>query len=349
MKKFLYTILAASIATSCSYDNSLETENTVNVPASKETLKTLPILSLEKGDVFQVTGFSKHGNQVVLGQYNATHQALSLDLSTQARQDILPVARTRNAKAGVSTVSMNANEQLTTFNFHTGELSETPAIGTRSNDAQPTTIQLPSGQQHLRAEKAGRFVIATGIYEEGRYLLYSPENGTAEYYLPYPSHPSYPKIKESTKGILYASTVLKVHPNNQAFVCADKNSGHIEFCRIAGDHIEQIKAECYHHPKVYINENASGKVAYSRDNQWGFTDITVSDSRVYAIYSGKTYREAKQKFQQCGKLLVYDWNGNLQNSYELDTDLTRISYDSSENAVYGLTKNTNPTLVKILL
>lgn len=348
MKKFLYTILTASIATACSLGDSLETVNTVHVPVSKETLKTLPVLPLKKSEVALVTGFSKHGNTIVLGQYNATHQAVSINLQTQARENILPFERSRKARNRMIAVGMNSNEQLTTFDIHTGQLSEASSPGTRSGAAELTTIQLPKGKKHLRAERAGRFVIATGLYEEGRYLLYSPEDGTAEYQLSYPSHPSYPDITEKTKGILYASTVLRVHPSNQAFVCADMYSGNIEFCRIVGNSIQQVSAHCYHHPKVYIKEKKCD-VSYSRDNRFGFTDITVSDSRVYAIYSGKTYREATKKFQHCRKLFVYDWNGNLQNSYDLDTELTNISYDSAENAIYGLAQSPAPGLVKLAL
>lgn len=349
MKKILYSILTASIAVSCSSGDNLETNNTVQIPSGEKMLTTTPMVTLTTEEARQVTGLFKCGNNLILGHYNAEYAALSIDLQTKSRQNMLPVSRNRKERNGMSGFNVRNNEQLSTFNFRTGQLSEKSVTsGTRSGETSQT-IQLPEGQQHLQTVRVGSFIIATGLYEQGRYLLYSPESGIAEYQLPYPTHPAYPNIQEKTKSILYASTVLKVRPDNQAFVCADMYSGNIEFCRIIGERIEQVKTSCFHHPKVYINEKARAKVAYSRDNKFGFTDITVSEDRVYAIYSGRTYREDGQRSQQCRKLMVFDWEGSLLNTYDIDSPLSNISYDETENVLYGLARNSEPTLVKMSL
>lgn len=334
---------------SCSTGDNLETSNTVQIPSGEKTLKTIPLITLNQEEAAQVSGLSKWGDNLVLGRYNAEYAALSIDLQTKSRQNLLPVSRNRKEKNGISACNVRDNEQFSTFNFRTGQLSENSAARTRSGEASSTTIQLPKGQQHLQAVKAGSFIIATGLYEQGRYLLYSPENGTADYQLSYPAHPVYPSIQEKTKSVLYASSVLKVRPDNQAFVCADLCSGNIEFCRIVGERIEQTKSHCFHHPKVYINEKKNPDVSYSRDNKMGFTDISVSDDRVFAIYSGKTYRETGSRTQQCRKLMVFDWEGNLLNTFDLDSPLVNISYDKGENTIYGLAYKPEPVLVKLVL
>lgn len=348
MKKIINSILIATIATACSYNNSIETTHTEEIPVSQKTITTLPIIPLNKSEVAKITGFSKCGDKIILGHFNAEYSAISINLKSKVREGILPSSRKRKEKAGLSAFQMNNNE-ATTFNFRTGEFKELSSPLSRSGSGNSNTIQLPKNQQHLQAVKAGPFVIATGIYEQGRYLLYCPETGIADYQLDYPSHPAYPSIKEKTKSILYASTVLKVRPDNQAFVSADIQSGNIEFCRIIGDRIEQVKAYCFHHPKVYINESAKCKVAYSRDNRSGFTDVAVSDDKVYAIYSGKTFRGNEQDFQQCNKMLVFDWQGNLLDTYSVDMPLTNISFDNTENMLYGLGRNPDPVLVQIPL
>lgn len=82
-------------------------------------------------------------------------------------------------------------------------------------------------------------------------------------------------------------------------------------------------------------------VAYSRDNRFGFTDITVTSEKVYAIYSGHTYRENPRTFQQCRQLLVFDWEGTLLETYALDTPLTHITVDVSENVLYAIGHDLN--------
>lgn len=75
-------------------------------------------------------------------------------------------------------------------------------------------------------------MIDTGLYEKGRYLLYSLPDQSARYSLSYPDHPVYPGLQEKTKAMLYASNVLRVRPDGEAFVCADMYSGVIDFCRV---------------------------------------------------------------------------------------------------------------------
>lgn len=348
MKKIIYSVLAASMLAACSYNDNFELTDTAAIPASQKTLTATPIVPLSKTEANKVIGFAKSGDEIVIGHFNSNNKAVSINLKSQARQNLLQSAN-RLDKAGISSFEVSGSQPARTFNYRTGQLTEASALSTRSGETSTNTIQLPKGQKHLQVVRAGRFVIATGLYAKGRYLLYTPETGEADYQGSYPEHPVYPDIQESTKAILYASTILKVSPDQQSFVCADKYSGYIEFCRISGDRINQGKSYCFHHPRVAINENARCKVGYYRSNQFGFTDITVSSDRVFAIYSGQTNREAKSASQQCKKMMVFDWDGNLLETYDLATPLTRISYDQAEEAIYGLGYTPDPAVVKISL
>lgn len=348
MKRALYSIVAASMLAACSYNENFEINDTAEIPASQKTLTATPITPLSKAEASKVTGFAKSGDEIVIGHYNADHKAISINLKSQARQNLFQTTN-RTERTGVSSFEINGDKSPRTYNFRTGQLTEASAIATRSGEAATETIQLPKDQKHLQVVRAGRFIIATGLYAQGRYLLYTPETGEADYQGNYPEHPVYPDIQESTKSILYASTVLKVSPDQQSFVCADKYSGYIEFCRISGDRINQGKSYCFHHPRVAINENARCKVGYYRTNRLGFTDIAVSSDRVYAIYSGQTNREAQNAAQQCKKMMVFDWDGNLLQTYDLTTPLMRISYDQAENIIYGLGYTPDPAIVKISL
>lgn len=190
----------------------------------------------------------------------------------------------------------------------------------------------------FRAIKAGDYVLSTGFYTQGRYQLYNTKSGKARYYLSYPYHPQWPKIDEETKAVLYASTTLKVRPDNAAFVCADMNSGIMDFCRIENGTIRTIKQICYNYPKVYIQKDKGKKyaaVAYSRDNRFGFSDISVTNDRIYALYSGQTYREDSNTIRESSNLLIFDWNGNLLRSFKIETPLTLLTFKEMEHAIYG--------------
>ena len=123
-------------------------------------------------------------------------------------------------------------KNVTALDFRKGELIVKSISSLARSGNSETVVQLPPGEQHLIAAQVGDRVIATGLYEKGRYLLYSLPDQSARYSLSYPDHPVYPGLQEKTKAMLYASNVLRVRPDGGAFVCADMYSGVIDFCRV---------------------------------------------------------------------------------------------------------------------
>ena len=150
---------------------------------------------------------------------------------------------------------------------------------------------------------------------------------------------------------MFASNVLKVRPDNKAFVCADMYSGIMEICSIRDGEIFSVKQLCYHYPKVRIQKQKSSKtpvVAYSRDNLFGFTDVFTTQDRIFAVYSGKTFRQDKRNVFEGSFLMVFDWNGNLLKSFELSVPLTLLKYNEEEKSIFGQRFREN-YLIKYLL
>ena len=328
MKNILFLSTILFFISSCNESNLSEVPSAHQIPKAGKALQSSFISGLQSWEARRVSEIASNGQEILLSYSdNNTTKAIPLNNSNNET----PVT-------------------LSSFNFRTSRLLERhTSLRTRSGASDSSVIQLPDSLNTLRAIRAGNYIIATGLYTQGRYLLYDLDTKTFDFHLSYPEHPVYPALREDTKAILYASTVLKVRPDNRYFVCGDMYSGNLEFCRITGDHIDRIKAYCYHHPRVYITEKTVPDVAYSRDNRFGFTDITVTSEKVYAIYSGHTYRENPRTFQQCRQLLVFDWEGTLLETYALDTPLTHITVDVSENVLYAIGHEPQTCLMKLVL
>ena len=326
MKNKIYLLLVLALVISCN-ESTIQEEGKVNqLPSTKSTLKSSVVSPLENWETHYISEMVTDGRQLTIGYISGHQKTIDLNNANQ----VVPVT-------------------LSNYNLRSKQLSETRLgdVRTRSAEPETNTIQLPDSLKTLRAVRAGDYVVATGLYSAGKYMLFDMQDQSVSYHLSYPEHPAYPEIGENTKAILYASTVLKIRPDNQAFVCGDMYSGNIEFCRITNGRIEQIASYCYHHPKVYITEGENPNVAYSRDNRFGFTDICVSEDRVYAIYSGRIYRNNEQTFQQCRTLLEYNWEGRLLNSYDLDVSLNNIAYNQVENAIYAIGADPETSLFRI--
>ncbi|WP_292268908.1 BF3164 family lipoprotein [Butyricimonas sp.] len=219
---------------------------------------------------------------------------------------------------------------------------------TEGDKLQTRSVELLEGQKHLVAARGRDFIISTGLYENGRYL-YTPREGEARYFLSYPDLPDLPDLTEKMKAILYASSVLRVRPDGMRFVCADMYSGVIDFCCVGNGSIELVNRLCLHMPDIRLIGKKQPKICYTRDSRMGFTDVAVAEDLVYVLYSGKSYREAGKDFTSCDTLMVFDWDGNLQNTYNLEHGVTGISYEVGENVLYAVSNAPHTPLFRLQL
>lgn len=350
MKKTIFTLLSGIFFIACTVNEQIDPIYKPDLQNAIGMLRATVLSDLTALNIKNPSGLVKQGREFIIGNPGIRSNAIGLLPETGEKRELFP--RGRRASGAIYPVSLSAcgNSGTTILDLYQGKLLYAPSgktPSTKTTERSPSL--LPAGQQHLAAIQAGDYIIATGLYKQGRYLLYHPLDDQAGYYLDYPVHPVFPDISEYTKSALYASSVLKVRPDNCAFICADKYSGLLDICRIDGEHISRVRQHIFHHPKVYIHEKTGEYpyVAYSKDNCFGFTDVTVSEDCIYALYSGKTYRQNNADFQQCQTLFILDWEGNILSTYRIDTPLTYLQYETEENAIYAIGYTPKANLVKI--
>lgn len=239
MKGILY-VLFGGIVLGCS-DRYLDDESLNTVKS--EQVEAIRLADLSQTGIYGINGFIKQGNRLIVGPtYMQEGVAQTIDLDH-------PAGKVLSSKAVVSSKPFRTlsafnswdGKSVTALDFKTGELIENAVSPLTRGITETSVIQLPRGEQHLIAAKTNDFVISTGFYGEGRYLLYSLVDGSVRYCLSYPDCPDYPVLQEKTKGMLYASSILRLRPDGQAFVCADMYSGMIDFCRVSPEGIEPGK------------------------------------------------------------------------------------------------------------
>lgn len=207
---------------------------------------------------------------------------------------------------------------------------------------------MPKDKKHLCVAKSGSTIISTGMFDEGRYGLMN--NNSEEYFLSYPEIPSYRTINDTLRSALFASNIIKIKPDGTKFVCANMQSGIIDFCSlIPCTNITRVAELNLYSPKATVKNMRRTPVAYSTDNLFGFCDIEITDEYIYALYSGRSYRKYKDQIVYGERIVVFDWEGNHVHTYLLRNPFTSISFNKEENAIYGLTNNPNSVLIKYTL
>ena len=331
MKKILYIVIFLA---ACSEDNYLNEPQ--EFQTSGNEVHADFVANLSDYGISYPSKITKHGNLLAVSQrYGETNVSL-VDLTTRTTNPWLPFGGGTNEAYSVYNLSVNQRGELAAFDFNTGILHRhNPTASSRSASTPP--LLLTEEEKHLSVIQGDNFIISTGLYEQGRYRFYSLDDNQATYFVSYPEHPQYPDLSRHLQSILWASTVLRLRPDNKAFVCTDIRSGQIDSCNIEGNSISLTCRHCYYYPHVDIDPKAHAPVAYYMDNLSGFRDVAVSNDRIFVLYSGKTYKDEKQNIANCSTLLVFDWDGTLLETRTLPQMATFISYDMEENALYGTT------------
>ena len=197
MKKLLY-VLFGSILLGCS-DRYMGDES-MNMVKS-ECVKVVRLTDLAQAGLYDVSGFIKQGNKLIVGAtYMKEGVARALDLESPLQEDLsLEKGNSSRRVRALSSFNSFDGKSVTALDFRTGELIENPISPLTRGTTEETIVQLPEGEQHLIAVKTDDFVISTGFYAEGRYLLYSLADGSARYCLSYPDCPEYPVCRRKRK------------------------------------------------------------------------------------------------------------------------------------------------------
>ena len=71
----------------------------------------------------------------------------------------------------------------------------------------------------------------------------------------------------------------------------------------------------------------------------------ATDEYVYTLYSGRNYKDDKDRAFQSNLIHVYDWEGNLVKKLQLDIDIQQMAVSKDNRKIYAIADLPDPVLV----
>ena len=105
----------------------------------------------------------------------------------------------------------------------------------------------------------------------------------------------------------------------------------------------------YGHYKPDMRREGAYGSAHDSNYPECYLDLALTDKHVYALYSGRTYKEYRLSAFEGETVYVYDWTGNLLKTYQLDVPITRFCIDDEEQVMYATANVPEPTIVSFEL
>ena len=114
--------------------------------------------------------------------------------------------------------------------------------------------------------------------------------------------------------------------------------------RLEQDRLQPVNIQTERYSDYMPESNKGGGFSVVfKSSVVAYRDLSLSDSRIYALYSGRLYRE---KGWYCQYIHAYDWEGNLKEQYQLDVPIIVFCVDESARRISGIASQPNPELVQ---
>lgn len=188
--------------------------------------------------------------------------------------------------------------------------------------------------------------LANGCFEEGMFRVINEKSETLFTIASYPYKDEGEKnIPNKFRAMAYQGTMRMNRKGSIAFAVAQAKL--IYLYRLEG--MKLIKSgeivDSYAKYKPDSSMPRSYSVVFDGKSPECYMDLAVTDDFVYALYSGRTFKEFKMSCSECEYIYVYDWTGNFINLYKLDVPVSRICLDESNKKIYAIANLPDPTIV----
>jgi hypothetical protein len=178
------------------------------------------------------------------------------------------------------------------------------------------------------AELNSETFIATGLFSEGRMLVYNKETQDYFYAETYPENEAIKNISPRHKAALYNNSRIGIHPDGKKFAIIYNGLLDIYEQRSVAE-IRHVKANHYYFPEFTANE-VGPAIVYGEKNKRGFIDIACDEQYLYLLYTDCTYEEMFKTYSipWGNTITVFDWTGTPKLKYVLDKPVQSFFMDN---------------------
>ncbi|SKB99459.1 TolB-like 6-blade propeller-like [Parapedobacter luteus] len=125
---------------------------------------------------------------------------------------------------------------------------------------------------------------------------------------------------------------IGIRPNGREIASFSKRGGLFQIISIENHKPKVLTEKLYYMPEFVINEISENitKSMYTKNNKYGYNNITVTEDRIYALYNGKLTNTPGVESLSSNLVLVYDWAGKPINKILLDDEYYQIAIDPQQ-------------------
>lgn len=217
----------------------------------------------------------------------------------------------------------------------------------RGEDPVAQLVRLAAETQVIDPVWLDTMVVGLGFFSSGRLALFDSQGALLRRVGAEP--PGSDEVPVAVRHHVYQSK-LKANTSRTRLVLATRHTDLVEIYRPDGTLVAAPQPLFGFLPKFEVREQRGmPTMATGDDLRFGYIDLAATDDRIYALFSGRTRRGFPGVANFGEYVHVFDWHGELQAVYRLDSAAISISIDPSGRTLYAVRHEPKPAVVKYLL
>lgn len=179
--------------------------------------------------------------------------------------------------------------------------------------------------------------IATGIFEQGRYLLLDKKGRVISYNFEYPTLPNDEAFTHAQKAMVFQGA-LASRPDGERFFSVCEDNEVFEIIEVTSTN-ELNKIFEFHGEMGDFKAEGDGvnsvSAAVSRFSKKKFIDSYCTQDNIYLLYSNRVIGSKINNAYFSDIVLIFNWDGNPIKMLNLDVDVSSIAVDEVDRYLYA--------------
>jgi hypothetical protein len=223
-----------------------------------------------------------------------------------------------------------------------------------SSSAQAVAFRISGKTDRLLTEERVRFpasplvlqpvwingdnILATGLFEDGRFALFGRDGRREGAVGEIPRDPQARSVPAPIRQHAFIGS-LTASPARGRFAIATRHADEISFFSADGRQIRHVRGSTGFDPRYTVRRvKGIPYMTTGDDLRFGYIHLASSDSAVYALFSGRV-RGAQEGFANYGRYIqVFDWDGNLMRTVALGSPAIKLAVSRKDHVLLALSQ-----------
>ena len=159
------------------------------------------------------------------------------------------------------------------------------------------------------------------------------------------------QLRLETRTCLLLSANMRISPTCLSYLTVGtswprRHGSLLEIYDGNGERTHLIDSDDSFRPVYTVGTSDGNSYMQSGDElRFGFINVRFEGDFIFGLYSGRSRGEAPGRANFGNKIVVFDMNGNVIESFRLDSNLIAIRPDERNNRILGIRHDPSPAIV----